>query len=109
MSFDYAYVVSNWNGNGRETSITNSTNSLPMILYAIIGEKSISFQKYTEVVMEIVFDEEEQDDYETEIIDGILTFDELLQDDYYKSEFEKRVQQRLDIQTSHSVVKVGTN
>lgn len=33
--------------------------------------------------MEIVFDEEEQDDYETEIIDGILTFDELLQDDYF--------------------------
>lgn len=59
--------------------------------------------------MEIVFDEEEQDDYETEIIDGILTFDELLQDDYYKSEFEKRVQQRLDIQTSHSDVKGGTN
>lgn len=34
----------------------------------------------------------------TEITDGILTFDELLEDDYYKAEFEKRVQQRLDIQ-----------
>lgn len=39
--------------------------------------------------MEIDTDEK-QDDYETEVIDGILTFDELLEDDYYKSEFEKR-------------------
>lgn len=31
----------------------------------------------------------------TEIIDGILTFDELLEDDYYKAEFEKHVQERL--------------
>lgn len=45
----------------------------------------------------------------TEITDGILTFDELLEDDYYKAEFEKRVQQRLDIQNSHSDVKGGTN
>ncbi len=46
----------------------------------------------------------------TEIIDGILTFDELLEDDYYKAEFEKRVQQRLDIQqNSHPDVKGGTN
>ncbi len=59
--------------------------------------------------MEIVFDDNEQDDYETEIIDGSLTFDELLEDDYYKAEFEKRVQERLDIQNSHSDVKGGTN
>lgn len=59
--------------------------------------------------MEIVFDEEEQDDYETEIIDGSLTFDELLQDEAYKAEFEKRVQERLDIQNSHPDVKGGTN
>lgn len=59
--------------------------------------------------MEIVFDDEEQDDYETEIIDGSLTFDELLQDEAYKAEFEKRVQQRLDIQqNSHPDVKGGT-
>lgn len=46
----------------------------------------------------------------TEITDGILTFDELLEDDYYKAEFEKRVQQRLDIQqNSHPDVKGGTN
>lgn len=45
----------------------------------------------------------------TEITDGILTFDELLEDDYYNAEFEKRVQQRLDIQNSHSDVKGGTN
>lgn len=41
---------------------------------------------------------------------GILTFDELLEDDYYKSEFEKRVNQRLeDIKNSHPDVKGGTN
>lgn len=34
----------------------------------------------------------------TEIIDEILTFDELLEDDYYKAEFEKRVQKRLNEQ-----------
>lgn len=46
----------------------------------------------------------------TEITDGILTFDELLEDDYYKAEFEKRVQQRLDIQqNSHPDVKGGAN
>lgn len=55
--------------------------------------------------MEIVFDEEEQEDYETEIIDDILTFDELLEDEYYNSEFEKRVQERLDIYNSHPDVK----
>lgn len=61
-----------------------------------------------EVFMEIVFDDEEQDDYETEIIDGSLTFDELLEDEYYNAEFEKRVQQRLDIQkNSHPDVKGG--
>lgn len=43
-----------------------------------------------------------------EVIDGILTFDELLEDDYYRSEFEKRVQQRLNIE-SHSDVKGGEN
>lgn len=43
-----------------------------------------------------------------EITDGILTFDELLEDDYYKTEFEKRVNQRLeDIKNSHSDVKGG--
>lgn len=37
---------------------------------------------------------------------GILTFDELLEDDYYKSEFEKRVNQRLeDTKNSHPDVK----
>ena len=42
----------------------------------------------------------------TEIIDGILTFDELLEDDYYKAEFEKRVQERLEDKTiSRSGVK----
>lgn len=41
-------------------------------------------------------DDETDDEYETEVIDGILTFDELLEDDYYKSEYEKRVQQRLN-------------
>ena len=52
----------------------------------------------------------ETDDYETEIIDGSLTFDELLEDEAYKAEFEKRVQQRLDIQkNSHPDVKGGTN
>ena len=46
----------------------------------------------------------------TEIIDGILTFDELLEDDYYKDEFERRVAQRLeDIKNSHPDVKGGTN
>lgn len=59
--------------------------------------------------MEIVFDGEEQDEYETEIIDGILTLDELMKDDYYKSEIEKLIQQRLDIQNSHSDVKGGNN
>lgn len=43
---------------------------------------------------------------ETEIIEVPLTFDELLEDDYYKSEFEKRVQQRLE-EYSHSDVKGG--
>lgn len=43
---------------------------------------------------------------DTEIIDGILTFDEILEDDYYREEFEKRVQQRLD-EYSHSDVKGG--
>ena len=43
-----------------------------------------------------------------EIIDGILTFDELLEDDYYKSEFEKRVNQRLeDIKNSQPDLKGG--
>lgn len=52
----------------------------------------------------------ESDDYETEIIDGSLTFDELLEDEAYNAEFEKRVQQRLDIQkNSHPDVKGGTN
>lgn len=37
----------------------------------------------------------------------ILTFDELLEDDYYRSEFEKRLQQELDIKISHSDVKGG--
>lgn len=37
----------------------------------------------------------------------ILTFDELLEDEYYKSEFEKRLQQELDIKNSHSDVKGG--
>lgn len=41
-------------------------------------------------------DDETDDEYETEVINGILTFDELLEDDYYKSEYEKRVQQRLN-------------
>ena len=45
----------------------------------------------------------------TEITDGILTFDELLEDDYYKAEFEKRVQERLNIENSHPDVKGGTN
>ena len=45
----------------------------------------------------------------TEITDGILTFDELLEDDYYKAEFEKRVQERLNIKNSHPDVKGGTN
>lgn len=31
-----------------------------------------------------------------EITDDILTFDEILEDDYYNAEFEKRVQQRLE-------------
>lgn len=43
-----------------------------------------------------------------DIPDGILTFDELLEDDYYKSEFEKRVQERLNINNTHSEVKGGT-
>lgn len=59
--------------------------------------------------MDIIFDDDDQDDYEPEIIDGILTFDELLEDEAYKAEFEKRVQERLDIQNSHSDVKGGTN
>ncbi len=43
---------------------------------------------------------------DTEIIDGILTFDELLEDDYYNAEFEKRVQERLeDKKNSQSGVK----
>ncbi len=33
---------------------------------------------------------------EAETIDGTLTFDEILEDDYYNAEFEKRVQQRLE-------------
>jgi len=45
----------------------------------------------------------------TEITDGILTFDELLEDDYYKAEFEKRVQERLNIENSHPDVKGGAN
>lgn len=45
---------------------------------------------------------------DTEIIDGILTFDEILEDPYYKEEFEKRVQQRLEDRESHSDVKGGT-
>lgn len=40
----------------------------------------------------------------TEIIEENLTFDEILEDDYYKAEFEKRVQQRLeDINKNRSV------
>ena len=39
---------------------------------------------------------------EAETIDGTLTFDELLEDDYYKAEFEKRVQQRLEEINKHS-------
>lgn len=31
----------------------------------------------------------------TEITDGILTFYELFEDDYYKAEFEKRVQEKI--------------
>lgn len=45
----------------------------------------------------------------TEITDGILTLDELMEDDYYKSEIDKLIQQRLDIQNSHSDVKGGNN
>ena len=44
----------------------------------------------------------------TEIKDGILTFDELLEDEYYSSEFEKRVQERLNIKNSLPDVKGGT-
>lgn len=44
---------------------------------------------------------------ETEIIEVPLTFEELLEDDYYKSEFEKRVQERLEEYNSHSDVKGG--
>jgi len=39
--------------------------------------------------------------------DDILTFDELLTDEYYKSEFEKRVQERLDINNPYSGVNRG--
>ena len=39
---------------------------------------------------------------EAEIIDETLTLDELLKDDYYKAEFEKRVQQRLEDINNHS-------
>lgn len=41
--------------------------------------------------------------------DEILTFDELLEDDYYKSEFEKRVQQRVEEYSSHSGLKGGND
>lgn len=58
--------------------------------------------------MEIIFDDENNNDYETEIIDGILTIDELLQDDYYKAEIEKYVQQRVEDKNSQSGVK-GVN
>lgn len=34
-----------------------------------------------------------------------MTFDELLEGDYYRSEFEKRVQERLNIENSHPDVK----
>lgn len=39
--------------------------------------------------------------------DDILTFDEILDDPYYKAEFDKRVQQALDIKNTHSEVKGG--
>lgn len=61
--------------------------------------------------MEIIFDETDQaGEEEPEIIDGILTFDELLQDEYYGSEIERYVQKRLeDTKNSHPDVKGGTN
>lgn len=39
--------------------------------------------------------------------DDILTFDEILDDPYYKAEFDKRVQQALDIKNTHSEVRGG--
>lgn len=39
--------------------------------------------------------------------DDILTFDEILDDPYYKAEFDRRVQQALDIKNTHSEVKGG--
>ena len=39
--------------------------------------------------------------------DDILTFDEILDDPYYKAEFDRRVQQALDIKNTHSEVKVS--
>ena len=38
----------------------------------------------------------------------ILTFDELQEDNYYKSKFEKRLQQKIN-RISHSGVKGGIN
>ncbi|MDE6474779.1 MAG: hypothetical protein K2L70_06740, partial [Clostridia bacterium] len=35
-------------------------------------------------------------------LDDIITFDEILEDNYYKAEFEKRVQQRLEEINKHS-------
>jgi hypothetical protein len=46
---------------------------------------------------------------EQENLDDILTFDELLEDAYYKAEFDKRLQRELDIKISHPDVKGGTN
>lgn len=43
----------------------------------------------------------------TEIIEENLTIDEMMEDEHYKSEIEKYVQQRLDINNSHSDVKGG--
>ena len=56
--------------------------------------------------MDIILDEDDKS-AAPENIDGILTFDEILEDAYYKAEFEKRVQQRLE-EYSHSDVKGGT-
>ena len=76
-----------------------------MLLYPNFFGMSTLFQK-KEMCMDIIFDEDDESDA-PETIDGILTFDEILEDAYYKAEFEKRVQQRLE-EYSHSDVKGGT-
>lgn len=57
-------------------------NAFLLLVYNGIKKESTSIQKIGKK--------------NTEIIDGILTFDEILEDDHYREEFEKRVQQRLD-------------